>query len=60
MACVNVIAPKNHVFDHEKKNEHKIAMAKWEVAHFPSSSMVLCLDMFNMLLKKDMPELLLA
>jgi hypothetical protein len=48
------------VFDHEKKNEHKIAMAKWEVAHFPSSSMVLCLDMFNMLLKKDMPELLLA
>jgi hypothetical protein len=31
---------KKCVCDHEKNNEHKILVARWEAGHFLSSSMV--------------------
>jgi hypothetical protein len=31
---------KSYVHDHEKNNEHKTIVARWEVAHIPSYDIV--------------------
>jgi hypothetical protein len=51
---------KSCVPNHEKNNEHKTTIAKWEIAHFSSLTWFLCLNMFNILLKKNIPKSLFA
>jgi hypothetical protein len=48
---------KNHVsLNHEKNNEHKITIVKWEITHFLSFDMALMFKHVQHILKKNIPK----
>jgi hypothetical protein len=51
---------KSCVHDHEKNNEHKTIVARWEVTHFPSYGMVFMSKHVQHALEKEHAKIIIC